>query len=135
MTNVPLLILVEDELSIRTMLSEALEDGGFALHEASDGASAMKAIDDAEELSGLLTDIRLGDGPTGWDVARHARHKFPQLAVVYMTGDSAGDWMAEGVPNSVMLQKPFAMAQVTTAIATLLNVADVSPVQSGPNVE
>jgi hypothetical protein len=42
---------------------------------------------------------------------------------------SAADWAAEGVPNSAMVQKPFANAQVLTAIATLLDAVDVSPFQ------
>lgn len=132
MDSQPLLLLVEDEPLIRTALADALADGGYALKEADDGASAVEAIDGCEKLAGLITDIRLGAGATGWDVARHARHVFPKVAVVYMTGDSAADWTAEGVPNSVLLQKPFATAQVVTAVSTLLNVADVSPTQVNP---
>ena len=37
--------------------------------------------------------------------------------------DSAHLWTAEGVPHSVLVQKPFAVAQVTTAIAQLINEA------------
>ena len=70
----------------------------------------MLIIDASTELQGLATDIRLGAGPTGWEVAHHARKKYPDIAVVYTTGDGAADWFAEGVPNSVMLQKPFAEA-------------------------
>ena len=66
----------------------------------------------------------MGGGIDGWEVARHARAKFPNIAVVYITGDSAAQWSAEGVPESLVLQKPFADAQVVHAIATLLNVAN-----------
>jgi hypothetical protein len=38
-----------------------------------------------------------------------------------MTGDSAYLWSAHGVPNSVLLQKPFVDAQLITALANLLN--------------
>jgi hypothetical protein len=38
-----------------------------------------------------------------------------------MSGDSAGDWAANGVPNSIMLNKPFAPAQLVTAVSQLLN--------------
>jgi hypothetical protein len=38
-----------------------------------------------------------------------------------MSGDSAHEHTVQGVPDSVMLQKPFAPAQLITAIATLLN--------------
>jgi CheY-like chemotaxis protein len=132
MDLLPTLLLVEDEPLIRTALAAALEDGGYALVEAEHGAAAIEAIDGCETLAGVVTDIRLGSGADGWEVARYARHRFPKIAVVYMTGDSAGDWTADGVPNSVLLQKPFATAQVITAVSTLLNVADVSPVQSDP---
>jgi DNA-binding NtrC family response regulator len=72
-----------------------------------------------DEAAGLVTDVRLGSGPDGWDVARHARHKKPDMPVVYMTGDSAANWAAEGVPKSLLLMKPFAPAQAITAISTI----------------
>lgn len=130
MDHLPLLLLVEDEPLIRTALAGALEDGGYALREADDGEAALEALKSIDKLAGLITDIRLGTGADGWEVARQARHLFPKAAVVYMTGDSAADWTAEGVPNSVLLQKPFATAQVITAVSSLLNVVDVSPTQA-----
>ena len=38
-----------------------------------------------------------------------------------MSGNSAADWTSKGVPNSIMLEKPFAPAQLVTAISNLLN--------------
>ena len=132
MDNLPLLLLVEDEPLIRTALASALEDGGYRLAEADNGAEAMAAIEGDDQFVGVITDIQRGSGANGWEVGRHARNLFPKIAVVYMTGDSAADWTAEGVPNSVLLQKPFATAQMITAVSTLLNVADVSPAQANP---
>lgn len=132
MDNPPLLLLVEDEPLIRTMLAEALEDGGYALAEAENGEKAIAELNSTKGFVGLITDIRLGPGLSGWEVARKARQGAPGIAVVYVTGDSAGDWVAEGVPNSVLLQKPFAGAQVTTAISNLLNAVDISPTQPLP---
>ena len=37
-----------------------------------------------------------------------------------MTGDSAGDWHREGVANSVVMQKPFVMTHIVTALTDLL---------------
>ncbi len=68
-----------------------------------------------------MTDIRLGEGKSGWDIARHVRGVAAAIPVVYMSGDSASDWHARGVPDSIMVQKPFVMAQVITALSTLLN--------------
>jgi DNA-binding NtrC family response regulator len=130
--HLPLLLLVEDEPLIRTSLAAALEDSGYALAEADNAEQAIAHLDSEKTFVGVITDIRLGAGRTGWEVARHARQSSAGIAVVYMTGDSAADWTAEGVPNSVLLQKPFATAQVTIAISTLLNAADISPTQPLP---
>jgi hypothetical protein len=46
---------------------------------------------------------------------------------IYMTGAIDDDWPVNGVPNSVLLTKPFAPAQVVTAISALLNDAAVRP--------
>ena len=69
----------------------------------------------------LITDVNLGGELTGWDVARNARENFPTLPVVYVTGDSAHEWAARGVPNSILVSKPFVSAQIVNAVATLLN--------------
>jgi DNA-binding response OmpR family regulator len=60
-------------------------------------------------------------GLKGWDVARHARERNPQIAVVYVTGDSAAEWAAQGVPKSQLVPKPFAAAQLVAAVTALLN--------------
>ena len=80
-------------------------------------------LDSAEgRYRALVTDINLGrDKLDGWEVARHAREADPAFPVVYMSGDSAEDWASKGVPNSIMLAKPFAPAQLVTAVAQLLN--------------
>jgi DNA-binding response OmpR family regulator len=69
-----------------------------------------------------VTDINLGSGKLdGWNVARRAREIDPEFPVVYMTGDSADEWASKGVPNSILITKPFAPAQLVTAISQLLN--------------
>jgi hypothetical protein len=46
------------------------------------------------------------------------------MPVVYMTGAGGREWAAHGVPNSTLVHKPFAPAQIITAISALLNVTD-----------
>ena len=72
----------------------------------------------------MITDIRLGKGPSGWEVGHRAREIVSGIPVIYISGDSAHDWSAKGVPNSVMVPKPFVAAQIITAISTLLNEVD-----------
>jgi CheY-like chemotaxis protein len=116
-------LVVEDEALIHDLLRDVMEDGGFVVTVVVNGEEAIAALEDPDAVwCAVITDIRLGRGqPTGWDVARRARELNPAVPIIYMTGDSSADWAANGVPNSVLLTKPFAPAQVVTAVAQLLN--------------
>ena len=125
MTTTPALCLVEDDALIRELLETSLTDAGFEVVEVSCGTKALTEFDaDAARFRAVITDIRLGAGPDGWAVARRARELVPIMPVVYMSGDSAPEWSSQGVPNSLMVAKPFAPAQIITAVSTLLNAAD-----------
>jgi CheY-like chemotaxis protein len=117
------ILVVEDEALLHDLLQEALEGGGFSVTLVLNGDDAIQALEAPDAAwSAVVTDIRLGrDQPTGWDLARRARELNASIAVVYMSGDSSADWSVNGVPTSVMLSKPFAPAQVVTAVAQLLN--------------
>jgi DNA-binding response OmpR family regulator len=105
-------------------VERALVDGGFATEGVSSGEEAIaKFTDEAKNYKALVTDVDLGHGRlNGWDVARRIREREPAFPVVYVTGATASDWASKGVPNSILIQKPFAPAQLATAISNLLNV-------------
>lgn len=115
------LLLVEDEALIQDLISGALAEAGYEVVSCREGAKALAELEaDAGRFIGLITDIKLGAGPDGWDLAHRARELSPTIPVVYMSGDSSADWSAKGVPNSLMINKPFAVAQIVTAISTLI---------------
>lgn len=117
----PLVLYVEDEPLIMDLGVVTLEDGGFTVATCRTGAAAIKALDErSAEFKALITDVDLGGKLTGWDVARHAREILPALAVIYVSGGSARDWAAMGVPGSIMLAKPYASAQLVVAVSTAM---------------
>ena len=123
------LLIAEDEFLLIADLEEALEEAGYAIQIVSNGSQAIDALEnDISRFKALITDIRMGPGPTGWEVAHRARELSPTLPVVYMTGDSAASWAANGVPNSVLLQKPFAMGQLVVAISQLITQSTVASI-------
>jgi CheY-like chemotaxis protein len=123
-----LLLLVEDEELLHPSLEDALSDSGFEVRLAKNGAEGLALLEGHKDaLRGLITDIELGKGPNGWDVARHARELIHDLPVVYMSGRNGHEWSSQGVPQSVFLAKPFALAQIVTAISTLINAVDSTP--------
>lgn len=115
--------MVEDNALIHDLLGEALIDGGFRVAQASTGADALAMLEAPEAaFRALVTDINLEPGPsTGWDIAKRAREINSKLAVIYMTGNSEHQYASNGVPDSIMLTKPFAPAQLIAAVSQLLN--------------
>jgi DNA-binding response OmpR family regulator len=115
------ILVVDDDHSIQSIVEEALSDGGFEPAIASSGEDALTLLS-ANKYRVLVIDISLGkDRIRGWDVARRARAINPALPVVYITGATADEWAIQGVPNSILLTKPFAPAQLITAVSQLLN--------------
>jgi len=121
-----LVFVVEDEILIQEMLEDALVDDGFAVERAATGEKAIEMLDAPEAAyRALVTDINLAPGKiTGWEVAKRGREINPDLPVVYMTGNDSHDWASQGVPNSILVIKPFAPAQIVTAVAQLLNLGN-----------
>ena len=122
MENVPSILVVEDEVLILQMIESALEDGGFKVKSAASAERAIQKLDARESpFCALVTDINLGRGISGWELAKRAREINPAIAVIYVTGHGADEWATHGLPKSVVIEKPFAIAQLVTAVASLVN--------------
>ncbi|WP_375420780.1 response regulator [uncultured Sphingomonas sp.] len=116
------ILVVEDEPTVLMFLEEALAESGYTVVSARSGGEALNILGDGlSDFSVLVADIRIGDGLDGWEIARCAREIIPDLPIVYVTGDSAVSWAEEGVPNSVLIPKPFNRSQLESAIEKLLN--------------
>jgi DNA-binding response OmpR family regulator len=114
-------LVVDDDASIRKIIEDTLSDGGFISAVASSGEEAIGLLN-ANQYRVLIIDVAFGrDQVKGWAVARRARAFNPSLPVIYITGGSPDEWSIQGVPNSILLRKPFAPAQLLTAVSQLLN--------------
>ena len=118
--TLPTILLVEDDQLIQSIVEEALTEGGFEVSIFASGEEAVAALNH-KTFRAVVSDIHLSGKMEGWDVARVAREIDPALPIIYMTGKAAEEWSSKGVPNSVLLTKPFAPAQLVTAVSQLLN--------------
>ena len=122
MEELPVIMVVEDDHLVQTMVEAALVDGGFESAIAASGEEAVTLLKGGlTKYRALVTDINLRGSMEGWEVARQAREIDPEFPIVYMTGLSAEEYGSKGVPNSILLNKPFAPAQLVTAVSQLLN--------------
>ena len=107
---------------LHTFFEEALGDGGIEPTITASGEEAVTLLKGHKgKYRALVTDINLRGKIDGWEVAQLAREIDPEFPVVYASGTAAADWASKGVPNSIMLSKPFAPAQLLTAVANPLN--------------
>lgn len=115
------LLYVEDEKLIQCMMIPALEDAGFEVLTADNGAQALDIIaTEGGQIDALMTDVKLGKGPDGWNVARSARERMAKMPVIYASSVEEDEWMARGVPFSELIRKPFRPSGIMGAIAKFM---------------
>jgi CheY-like chemotaxis protein len=121
MPELPLVLVIEDEYLLQADVEKALTEAGFATDIVCSGEEALTLLMwGLKRHCALVTDVRLAGRLSGWEVARSMREKYPSFPVVYVTAYDR-DWASHGVPNSILISKPFAPAQLITALSHLLN--------------
>lgn len=123
-------IFVDDDLLTAAMSCEALRDHGYSVLELHSAAEALGAIDAREPLFALVTDINLGCGIDGFEIARYARAAYADLPVVYISGLNASRHAGEGVDGSTFIPKPYDVARIIKALASPPGEEDFDP--AGP---
>lgn len=117
MTSPIVALVVEDEALIRMMVEDVLLAEKIEFVSVDTGDAAIKKLqENPGRFHVIISDIRMPGSIDGWGVGRTARKLSPNAAVIYITGDSATQWVANGVPNSILLEKPFSDGQLIEAI-------------------
>jgi CheY-like chemotaxis protein len=111
-------LVVEDDWFVRQDLVLGLQQEGWIVLEADTGVGALKLLRETNIIDLLVTDIRLADATTGWDVAEAARASLPKIAVIYTSGNP--DDSGRRVPESVFLNKPMTPRELILACHRLL---------------
>lgn len=117
------ILLVEDEAEVRGLIEEALAERGLEVESAASDRVAYDLLArEADEYELLVADINLGEGTTGFDVARRARQLNPGIRVIYITGHAAhmGKF---GVQGGEMFPKPFRPVELASRVAEVLGAA------------
>ena len=127
-----MVLVIEDDQNIQSFLEDALRDGGFEPAIAGSGEEAVTLLRAfRSKYAALVTDSRLLGRIDGWRVAQAAREVDPAFPVVYITGAASGDWPVLGVPDSILLIKPFAPERLLTAVSQLLEASAACGETSG----
>lgn len=112
----PRVLLVEDEVLISMMIEDAMVARGFEVYTATNAGDALQLLSEAS-VDVLFTDINIDGDMDGRALARRARELRPDLAVLYASGTMKG--IADAVPGSTFVPKPYAPADVCAIVAEM----------------
>jgi len=119
----PVVLVVEDNQSVRDVAAAMIEDMGFDVIIASSGAEGLLAIEDRPEIDLVLSDVIMAGGMNGPEMAQKALSVRPELKVLFMSGYAPGSLrqMQEDLPNAIdLVNKPFTRNDLTEKVRRAL---------------
>ncbi|WP_161988997.1 hybrid sensor histidine kinase/response regulator [Sphingomonas glacialis] len=119
-------LIVDDEATIRHLVDEVLEDLGYTVIGAADGAAGLKVLQSGARIELLITDVGLPNGMNGRQVADAARSLRPNLKVLFITGYAENAAVGNGhlEPGMELLTKPFTMEALGIKVGEMLRRSD-----------
>lgn len=116
-----LVLLVEDDEDLRGMVREALLDLGCGVVEASNAEDALRRLAENDDIVLLFTDIRMPGRLDGIDLAREAKHRRPDLEILYTT--AYADWLPLEENDAIggrLLRKPYRLNELRDQVLDLV---------------
>ncbi|RRV10103.1 response regulator [Pseudomonas sp. v388] len=117
------ILVIDDEPTLRMLMSEVLREEGYTVIEAPDGPCGLELLRARPSIELLITDVGLPGSMNGRQVADAARVMIPALKVIFVTGYAETAVTRNGYLENGMavITKPFAMAQLTLQARELLD--------------
>jgi len=116
-------LIVDDEPTVRLLVTDVLEDLGYTAIEASDSAAGLKVLQSNVRIDLLVTDVGLPGGMNGRQMADAARQSRPNLKVLFITGFAENALLNNGQlePGMSVLTKPFAVETLAARMRELIS--------------
>jgi len=111
-------LIVEDEILVRMLLSEALRQEGYAVIEAANADEAFLVLHASPDPDVLVTDVRMPGTVDGFELAAYVRRTRPELKVIITSGHAGPDG-ARGLADA-FLPKPYELGAILERIRTLV---------------
>ena len=115
------ILILEDEIGIRSFVSINLKREGYEIIEAGTGAEAIEKISNEKNISLALLDVMLPD-MSGIDVCKHIRQNFDQVGIIMLTAKAQEDDKIEGFISGAddYMIKPFSIKELLFRVSALL---------------
>jgi CheY-like chemotaxis protein len=115
-------LVIDDEPTIRMLIAEVLADAGYSAIEASDGPAGLRVLQSSAKIDLLITDVGLPGGMNGRQVADAARTLRPDLKVLFITGYAENAVIGNGQleKGTHLIAKPFEMERLARKIREMI---------------
>jgi CheY-like chemotaxis protein len=115
-------LVIDDEPTIRMLIAEILTEAGYAIIEAPDGAAGLRVLESNARIDLLITDVGLPGGMNGRQVADAARVSRPDLKVLFITGYAENAIFGRGrLANGMfVVTKPFQVEVLASRIREII---------------
>jgi CheY-like chemotaxis protein len=116
------ILIVEDEPAVRKLVVTLLEDLGYEVFQAEDGAAALAALDDLDSVRLVLSDVVLPGGLSGHALLSEAKRAHPEVKTLLMSGYATDSRRREDKAEGAVeiLHKPFRRADLARKIRSAL---------------
>ena len=115
------ILVLEDEIGIRSFVSINLKREGYEVIEAGCGQEAIDKIKNEKNISLALLDVMLPD-MSGIEVCKYIRQKFDQVGIIMLTAKAQEEDKLEGFISGAddYIVKPFSIKELLVRVAALL---------------
>ncbi|KSB88651.1 hypothetical protein AS593_19625 [Caulobacter vibrioides] len=116
-------LVIDDEQVVRMLIADVLEEAGYRVLQAADGAAGLSILQSDRRIDLLVSDVGLPGGMNGRQVADAARVTKPGLKVLFVTGYAETAVVGDGVMADGMevITKPFPTAGLAAKVRELLD--------------
>jgi CheY-like chemotaxis protein len=116
------ILVVDDQTSVRQLISRMLERSGFNTIEAGNGPQALARFQDAQGTIDLAIIDMVMPKMSGLDVAAEVERQYPRVKILYLSahaGSIAIDCIRRRAPEHLLL-KPFTEQNLVDRVFGLL---------------
>jgi PAS domain S-box-containing protein len=119
------ILVVEDDEDVRAFTADVLGEFGYQVAVASDGVTALAALEKLSSIDLLFTDVGLPNGMNGRQLAEKARQRRPGLKVLFTTGYARNAIVHQGRldPGVELIVKPFTHSSLAAKVRRVLDGA------------
>lgn len=115
-----LVLLLEPEILVRMVVAQYLRECGYTVIEGVSASDFHALIESGCRPHIVLADVKLADGPTGFDLASSVRQTHPEIDVILTSGVSRVAEQAQDLCHEGPIRKPYHPKDVEARIKALL---------------